>query len=187
MVLIKRVASLSGVSSRGSIFSFKRFHRFRKILQDMKAQLTAQETANREDAFKKVRNALEADDYWTAALEMSRFEKLHGRLNNVEMHWLVNYQNHIHEQLKNHVREAVVVSMDQARGDFRDWLNLGIPVEVVAAQSEKAHRNSVEIQTHLLGIKSWTRRAGFLSVIIKKGKQEVNPELGRLMFREAVS
>lgn len=105
---------------------------------------------------------------------MSRFEKLYGRVNNVELQWLVAYQNHIHETIKDHIRAAVVVSIGKAREDFRDWLNLGIPLEVVASQSNKALENSDEIKTHLLGIKSWTHRAGLLSAIIQKGKQVVS-------------
>ena len=173
---MRRPASTSGASYRGSIFSFRRFQRFRKIIHDLKSQLTASNKANCQESFEKVKVALGADDYWTAGLEMSRFEKLHGNVDNSEMLWLVEYQQHIHATIKEHVRAAIVVSMEQARGDFRDWLNLGIPVEVVAAQSIKAFQKSEEIQTHLLGIKSWTRRAGFLSVIIQKGKKEVRPE-----------
>ncbi|OAV93715.1 hypothetical protein PTTG_27260 [Puccinia triticina 1-1 BBBD Race 1] len=168
---MRRVASLSGASLRASIFSLRRFQRLRKVIQDVKNQLTAKQVSKRDEAFGKVRTALQSDDYWTAALEMSRFEKLYGHVNNAEMAWLVNYQQHIHENIKEHARAAAVLSKEQARNDFRDWLNLGIPVEVVAAQSSTSFQNSAEIQTHLLGIKAWTRRAGCLSVIIEKGKQ----------------
>ncbi|KNZ51867.1 hypothetical protein VP01_377g5 [Puccinia sorghi] len=54
----RRPASLSGVSFQRSIFNLKH-------------QLTTKETANHKDCFKKIQTTLGADDYWTAALEIS--------------------------------------------------------------------------------------------------------------------
>jgi hypothetical protein len=68
---------------------------------------------------------------------MSRFEKLHGRLNTCEMQWLVNYQDHLHQKIKDHILAMVCVSIKQATLNFHNWLNNGSPVKVVSAQSSK--------------------------------------------------
>ncbi|MBW0465200.1 hypothetical protein O181_004915 [Austropuccinia psidii MF-1] len=168
----KRYTSTSSASERGSILSFSRFQRLRKIITSLKTQISSMEGTNRKESFEKVQKGLESDDFWTAGFEMARFEKMHGHLDNTEMEWLINYQEYIHKQIKDHILSTIVVSKNQAQEDFHDWLNNGTPIDVVAAQSSKTFHKSHEIQTHLLGIKDWTRRAGFLSIIIKKGKQE---------------
>ncbi|KAI7962729.1 hypothetical protein MJO28_000823 [Puccinia striiformis f. sp. tritici] len=137
---MKRVSLLPAASSRASIFSFQRIQRFRKVIDNLKTQLTAKAADNHNDSFKKVKMALEANDYWTAGSEISRFQKMHGRVNSREMQWFVDYQQHILKSIKNHVRATVVISIEQASSDCCDWLHLGIPVEVVAAVSAKTYQ-----------------------------------------------
>jgi hypothetical protein len=58
------------------------------------------------------------------------------------MQWLVNYQDYLHQAIKDHILAMVPLSIDQATLDFHNWLNNGSPVEVVSAQSSKTYQKS---------------------------------------------
>jgi hypothetical protein len=70
----KWLCFLELLSGYGSIFSFWHFKLFRKMLNNLKDQISAT-NANHHDSFTQVTKALDNNDYW-----MAGFEKLHGHL-----------------------------------------------------------------------------------------------------------